>query len=375
MVDRGVRSLSNISATASSSRVLHLLGVALKHEGEDEYQNRPLFENRLLNQSIIIRHRLRRDELELFSPMRTVATKVLTPIDRNDLDVGGRYLFVGQRHYDSLLREHYGRGGGLGAQDQAVLAAIDELPTLDPFILREHLARRGFKPAACYFDISSADLSNMLRFVREALKPLIEITFARGRDPSVRADILVNKILANDSENDLEPLRQVLRLDKAQYSEGLFCWKGFLYYKWLVGDLYDRCQAISEEIAETRLIGPCDHELRSSISQLKTSIIREIAGAADYIRRSLSVYDRAFKALTEAGDPIAFRDFLLSSPAMFLDLGERLAAIQHIVSFWRFRFAEGAKAAISGPEFYDLLVDFEAGLPQAGAYAPSARSA
>ena len=95
MADRGVRTLSNIGATASSSRVLHLTTIAKKHADDPEHGERPMFQNRLLNRSIIIRHRLRRDELELIDRTRMIATKILTPIDFDNLGCGGRYLFVG----------------------------------------------------------------------------------------------------------------------------------------------------------------------------------------------------------------------------------------------------------------------------------------
>jgi len=35
-------------------------------------------------------------------------------------------------------------------------------PYLDPFILREHLRRRGFKIASSYFGISEADRARMV---------------------------------------------------------------------------------------------------------------------------------------------------------------------------------------------------------------------
>ena len=59
------------------------------------------------------------------------------------------------------------------------------------------------------------------------------------------------------------------------------------------------------------------------------------------------------------GKPQVFRDFLLDAPAMFCELGERLGAVSHIVSFWNFRFPKGQPSAISAPELADILSDFE----------------
>jgi hypothetical protein len=47
---------------------------------------------------------------------------------------------------------------------------------------------------------------------------------------------------------------------------------------------------------------------------------------------------------------------------MFCDLGERLGAVNHIVSFWNFRFPQGKLPTVTGPELIDILADFEESL-------------
>ena len=73
----------------------------------------------------------------------------------------------------------------------------------------------------------------------------------------------------------------------------------------------------------------------------------------------LDVYNKAYAALTQDGRPNAFRDFLLSAPSMFSELGERLGAIQHINSFWSYRFPKRQPKTILPEELMDLLLDFE----------------
>ena len=61
----------------------------------------------------------------------------------------------------------------------------------------------------------------------------------------------------------------------------------------------------------------------------------------NHVNKALAVYDSSFNDLVEHQTPKTFRDFLLSAPYMFLELGEKLGAISHIVSFWRYRFPPG----------------------------------
>src|SRR5690606_15131499 len=77
--------------------------------------------------------------------------------------------------------------------------------------------------------------------------------------------------------------------------------------------------------------------------------------------RTLRYYDDAYAGLTREGNPVAFRDFLLEAPAMFTRLGDQLGAVQHIVSFWRFRFNPKAPP-VGVDELIDIFMDFETGL-------------
>jgi hypothetical protein len=43
---------------------------------------------------------------------------------------------------------------------------------------------------------------------------------------------------------------------------------------------------------------------------------------------------------------------------MFWDLGERLGAVNHVVSFWNYRFPPGRLPVVSGSELADILADF-----------------
>ena len=69
----------------------------------------------------------------------------------------------------------------------------------------------------------------------------------------------------------------------------------------------------------------------------------------------------SFADLVAHQAPKTFRDFLLSAPYMFLELGEKLGAISHIVSFWRYRFPSGASHAIDGDELSAIFQDFSSG--------------
>jgi hypothetical protein len=356
--------------------VLNLLRVSKSHGGEAEWRQHPMFRHPVLNRSIILKHRLRRDELELFHDGRHTATKVIIPIDSNELKLGGRSVFVGQLNFDAVVASAFGENWSQSSEeDLRLLEVLDELPSLDPFLLRERLRRLGRNPARVYFEISDADIARMARFVEAEIRRLIDLCFAaNGEDAEVSrrergGARLVNKILSYTVDEDTEPLRQTLRLDRRDYQEGVFCWKGFLYYKWTLAETMPQISKVAQAIGVARPRGLMDTDAKAYLEKARQLLGYSILRITEKARRSLAVYDQAFSSLID-GQPHAFRDFLLSAPDMFTDLGERLGAVSHITSYWNFRFPSGQLPIVTVDELIDIFTDFESSLSLTEAHAP-----
>lgn len=366
--DRMMRSLRALERTASTSRVLNLLAIEAESRLSPEYAQAPLFRNRTLNTAIVLKHRLRNDDLYLFDEGRATATKIIIPFDRTDLGLGGQSVFVGQRGWADLVAEACNASGDL-SRDLATLRLIDLLPSLDPFLLREHLRQHGVQVANCYFALSLADYDNMQGFVTKEIARLIELAYRGvgrsvgglgvGRAPAAR---LVEALLSTDVDERLEPLRETLVMEGESFKEGVFSWKGFLYYKWMLSKLWPELSAVSQEIGRLVVTGNKDAETAKFIDDSRRRLQGGVIVERSAIMRTLKVYDDAFEDLIENGRPNAFRDFLLRAPEMFLSLGERVGVVSHISSYWRYRFPLGEPPAADVEEAVDILMDFEAGL-------------
>jgi len=369
MTDRAVRNLEHLKSSASTARVLNLLRV-WEENGDSapdgavrnpDWAARPIFRTAALNRALIIKHRLRRNETDLFTGRRQVATKVVIPIDDADLKTGGRYVFVNQIGFERMMMEAFGVAPN--HPDIETLRLIDKLPSLDPFLLREQLRRGGLDPSPCYFSISDSDLQRMLAFVRSEIEPLV--TLSLGADTiavnSDSAGRMASKILSNTPGDQLDALRLTLRLAPEQYQEGVFCWKGFLYYKWTLAALLGEVAGVAEAVRTIKPVGKVDRAAKEYLARSRDVLRGRIIKTCDEVSRTLRVYDDAYAKLTQEGLPIAFRDFLLDAPSMFAKLGDQLGAVQHIVSYWRFRFSSSA-APVNVEELMDIFMDFETGL-------------
>lgn len=359
--DRTYRSLRGLEKTASTSRVLNLAALSARNANNPEHEKKPFFVAPTLNGAVILRHRLRDQEREAFDRPRYTATKLIIPFERSDLALGGRSVFVQERAWLDAFEELRGEAPDL-QRDIAVLEAIDEMPSLDPFLLREHLRRRGFEISASHFEISAPDLARMQRFVGSEIAKLIELAYRDSDANEGNTSRLVEALLSSRTDERLEPLRLTLRLEKENYKEGIFAWKGFLYYKWVLNSLWGNIRDVFSELGRVKVIGPVDHETAIELEALKQRLRQKMERQVKTVMNQLGVYDQVFSELTIDGNALAFRDFLLKSPEMFLLLGEGCGLVSHIATYWRYQFPRGRPLSANIIQLMDVLQDFEVSL-------------
>jgi len=353
-----IRSLSALENSASTARVLNLRKVFADFGDDDDYKTSPFFKNPSLNRCLILKHRLRGNERDDFTEFRNIATKLVLPIDVTDLKMGALYVFIGQKNFEKMLCNGLNKTEMDLQRDLETLRTIDTIPTLDPFLLRETLDRAGIKPANCYFQITQADIIRMLAFVEAEIGALVRMSF--GNDGNAeQASILTKKLLSNSGAADTEALRLTLHMDHIQYREGIFCWKAFLYYKWQLKDIMPKSARILSEIENVIPRGKATSEEKIQITDMRSNISRSFTKAVRSVSDTLSVYDNAYYMLTQKSDPQVFKSFLLSAPDLFKALGERLGAVQHLLTFWRYRVPEGTRPQMDAEELLDIFGDFE----------------
>ncbi len=353
------RNLSLIRESASTTRILDLAFIEGRFGESEDYALKPLFSNQHLNSSVIMKHALRASERGIFNGARMNATKVVFPFAKEDLSLGGESLFVGEPDFARKLAQKVGAGDPARIQsDLDTLKLIDALPSFDPFLMRERLRQGGKEVARCYFDISAADTSRMQQFVSSQIAALVELAFAGSGPAAHELSLrLADKLMTDETAQSLDPLRATLKLSGDEYREGVFAWKGFLYYKWVVAEWGSRLPDLARSILGARIVNAPRDDM-ASINAARQRIVKVMGSTMKRVQTALCEYDSAFRFLQE-GKPTAFRDFLLSAPSMFLSIGEAVGVIKHIDSFWRFRFPPGRTPMMEGAESLDIFQDFE----------------
>ncbi len=353
-----VRSLTNLRTTASTARVLNLTAIFDEFGQTTAYKAQPFFTISMLNRAIFIKHKLRSDEQTMFENSRTSATKILLPIDGDDLGIGAQSFFVGQIGFAGLLGQSLGMSGLSHSDDMNVLKAMDDLPSLDPFLLRERLKAVNRKPAACYFNLAQADVNGVVSFAVAEVAPLAEMMCATKELMVKYSAKLARKIILNENGLEFEPLRQAMQLDRRAFDEGMFCWKAFIYYKWRLSLLEPQLAGLARDVARRVSRLRPGHPMRPTLLEMG----RRIGGALSQCHKAamtvLDIYETAYQSMTQTGKTKDFRDFLVKAPDYFNALGHRVAGLDHSVSYWTYRFGSDFAAAPSAEEIADILADF-----------------
>jgi hypothetical protein len=354
---REVRNLASLSETASTSRVLNLAHISVTSAHDPDYVNNPFFADSLLNKALLVKHTLRANERELFSKPRRTATKIILPFDPTDLRLGGRSVFINQTDFPTFARTYFNTGFDTN-RDLQILQYLDAIPSLDPFLVREQLSRYNIRPSAHYLKISPSDIQRMYDFATGEIERLVLVAFGPGMEGA--AAKLTSKILANNLDADLEPLKQTFRMSDEEFSEGLFSWRGFLYFKWRQLGLQSEIKQVIDGLKTYRPVGPADEDTRIFVAEARLRLSQKIIAAIVHAHRTLGVYDRAYQALAEEQNPSLFRQFLLEGPTLFFELGEIIGILGHIGSFWSYRMGPRMQhLRLSPHEFADILIDFE----------------
>lgn len=356
----GRRDLSLIRASGSTARVLNLCLAFERFGDTDDYKNKPLFKNPRLNRALILKHVVRPHERELFTRPTTTATKVILPYAAEALELGGVSFMINEIRFERLLKDAVG-GYTTDADviaDAELLRVLAALPSFDPFLLRERLRVIGIDPARSYFDIAEADIARMRAFVGKEIAQLVSLAFATGGvDAGGLSQRLADKLMTDETAKTLDPLRETLRLSGEEYIEGVFAWKGFLYYKWLMDEIRPGLAEFKPRFAGLR-ISQASADKRRDLAETRRDILIKMELALGRVDETLLEYGVAFAALAE-GQPSAFRTFLLKAPSLFIPIGEAVGVIRHINSFWRFRFPDGATPMMEADEAIEVLHDFE----------------
>jgi hypothetical protein len=343
---------------AESSRVLNLSRIQQEYRDFEDYALYPLFENKALNRSIMIKQAVSPAEAYNFRKNGARATKLLFPLDRGDYSLGGLYLFVGQNNFSAELARHFSGEQRLSERDENVLVMLDQLPTLDPFLMYALLRSNDVHVSEIYFQITENDRRAIQSEMVSEFAPLVNLCFPNNRQESEKVRVFIDKILNFTEGEELSALRESFKLGRYEFSMAMFAWRALIYYKWRSRLLKSRLEELTAGL--TRIRPTEGNPMGARMLELSRSkILRMATSSGDKVARMIARYDAVFAEFVTGAQVDKFRAFLKMAPAMFLSCGQSIAILEHIINFFDRKSKVLRQAQLSSYDFARVLADLE----------------
>ena len=273
---------------------------------------------------------------------RPVGTKLYFSYNEKDAYEGGRSIFVNDPTLRAALSFHAGivedEASEDISRDMGLLCALEELPSLDPFLLKDRLNADGLKVHDAYLEISEAEFLEIRDFVMERFRPMVEMAFegADRAETATHLRTLVEKIWEAKDMEGLAPILKAMQLQADEAPAIFYAWKGVIYYDYLRNKQRDRWKEYAAFLGKDTIptdVVPKENrdDLDALVAMARSMFKQRWMRIGTILSDYNSAYDELFK---ERKSPAAFIEFLRNSPTQFFSLGDCISSIDHAIEVW-----------------------------------------
>ena len=321
---------------AGSTRVYNVDRLHREIMADGAPRDEMLFRHKELHRIIFIKQAIHDPDYQKDRALR-VGTKLYFAFNEANAFEGGKSIFVGDPQFDDAMAFQLGFERGRHREDyirdRDVIQILDQLPSLDPFLVRDRLAAEGIVPNPGYFEIGEEEWQLIRQHVMKRFRPIIDMAF--GNLDSVQAQArlrsLVQKIWEARDMESLGPVIRAMELSPEDAPMALQAWKGVIYYDFRLSRIEDRVKSFANWL--TKAAQPVDMvqpAQRQIIEEVRDAVRAKVRTRWQSVRSRLDEYNDAYRALfIEKRSPGPFIAFLGQASDVFNELGDGLSRLDH----------------------------------------------
>lgn len=302
-----------------------------------------LFETRSLNYSIFIKEPARGNQPGTFAPApgKTLRTRIYFPYNRDRPGEGGVSIDSRDPRLDEALQGVAGLDKKARPEtydhDKKIIRILDELPSLDPFLLKDRFRQATLEVPAAYLHIQPAEWEAIRTFVHDQFMIVAHVIFP-GQDEQMaeKAEQLTQQLWDLRDLDHLAALTKVFGLDPQRTEEIFYSWKGVIYYDYDYDRLKPKISALFTWFDQGSAPKDfCKPEVERELGRRRTAIKNFIKSAVGETEKHISAYHRCFDLFfRERKTASDFVHFLQSAPRNFYSLGEAISKLSHSIVLW-----------------------------------------
>ena len=278
----------------------------------------------------------RRDMFEAAVPIRT---KLFIPYNAENPYEGGESVFTDDPQFNDALRHLIGEKGEAAdrfERDLERIRLLEQLPSLDPFLLKDKFAMSGVAANEAYFRLTDEDWRNIRAHIRERFALMCSFaTGAKGEVNAALVDKLVDRIWEAKDLEPLHPLLAAFGLPTDRAAEFFYSWKGVAYFDYEFTRNTALLRNFSAWLQNAQPRGPAPKEDREAIERDRAHVRGQMRTMVSDTFKILQDFTASFDLLFRKRETAKnFADFMLNSRRHFWMLGNNLNGIYHVMSMW-----------------------------------------
>jgi hypothetical protein len=301
-----------------------------------------MFDSRSMNFSIFIKEPAKnRPGTFALAHGKTLRTRIYFPYNRERPTEGGVSIDSRDPRLDEALQNVAGVDKKARPEayehDKKILRILDELPSLDPFLLKDRFRQSNMEVPEPYLFIQPAEWESIRGFVHDQFRVVAHVIFpAESHQMDEKAEQLTQQLWDLRDLEHLSALTKVFGLDPKRTEEIFYSWKGVIYYDYEFDRLQPRISALFTWFDQGSTPKDfCKPDVERELNRRRTSIKNLIKGAIAETEKHLAAYHKAFDLFFRERKTVSeFVAFLQSAPRNFYSLGESLSKLSHSVVLW-----------------------------------------
>ncbi len=325
---------------AGSSRVFNCNDIWRKHLGAASGASQ-FFAIPRLHSLVLIKETNARDARQPLAKSQIVGTKLYFPYNGDDVYEGGRSVFLHHPQLMSVLREQFGFGTMAATREELlrdlkILRILDQLPSLDGFLMRNALEQENITVHDRYFDVPDDERAAIVQYIRGKLEPLVQAAFGSESTTAGKVAQLIDKLWEARDKEALAPLIEAFRFPADEALTIFGSWNGITYYTFEYARAKDRRESFARWLRDDALPRNfvAEKHLEHLVGMLKETVRRlrwHWSAVEDITRKYETLYARFLSARDGVAD---FITFLRGSRELYWRMGDSLSKINHAVHCW-----------------------------------------
>lgn len=292
---------------------------------------------------------------------RPVETAIYIPNDEEFPKDGGYAVYLRQRDAETLLQRYVGIAQDNLTQsmqhDFRLLKLMDDIPSLDPFLLKTTFEREKISINPAYLAMNDGEEQKIKSVIGEKVRPIVSKALGGNDQSAAKTQRFVDAIW-DPTIPEAALFIEAFKIDKKEVGNIFSAWKGVSFYQYQ----FERNKARIAEVLrwlKSEDSVPIDHrEQRHFLEQqnmFKSSVQKKILNVLGNINQIFRDFDDCYNRFIGDGDPIAFRNFLVTSHYRYWLLGYCCTSLIHCRNIFDRALAEGARGKLRYENLNDML--------------------